>query len=211
MLFVTKNTAQTFDSFVEDFGKIDLPIDSVHFLSSRDTIDVEFFNWIIWDTQPKEIANGREKPLRPKQIRDGELREVSGFGKANDVPMRYQMGDGTRGLFRTRVYPIARVLLRPGYISLIVKIFNSEISYFDLHNFTPDGKRLSAIPLLVYYNEKLMEDAVGYVTLRSSISADGTIYSLEDNRGLQIKRVYRLSEDGYFEVIEEEVSGKFEY
>lgn len=204
-------TAQDFDSFVKMFPAVELPIDSVQYIGTRDTIDVRFFNLIVWENQPTQVVDGKERRIRPKVVKDGKVHEATSFGKAKESPTKYETVDGISGEFYTKVFPVARVRLHDHYVSLIVKTFGYEMSYYDLYNFTPNGERLSAIPLCMYYNAEFRSDKIGYVVMGASILQDGMIYTIEVNRGIRVERKYKLRNDGYFEIVEQEVSGKFEY
>lgn len=139
-----------FEQFTQKFSKLDLPIDSVQLLHSNDTMDVKLFNYILWENQQEEDENGKVITIRPKVYKEGKLVELTSFGKANEIPMIFRMSDGKSGKFFSKVYPIGRINLNDNYLSFIVKEFSSEISHFDLYNFTKDGKRLSAVPLFTY-------------------------------------------------------------
>ena len=190
---------------------MDLPIDSIGSLAPTDTVRVKLFNHIFWESQPKEEKEGKIRTLRPKVYKDGRLVELRSFGKSNELPMNYTTGEGERGVFYSKIFPVARINLNANFYSLIVKEFSSEISHFDLYNFTKDGRRLSAVPLFTYIHDQLFVDSVDYVVTKSSILKDGSIVWSENNRGLKTSRIYKLRDDGYFEIVKEERTGEFEY
>lgn len=210
-LGVSCNGQEKFDEFLRKFPLRELPIDSVQLIVPRDTFDVRFFNYIVWESQPKEEREGKSRTIKPKVYKSEKLMDLGSFGKSNERPMKYKTLDGRSKVFYSKVYPVARVNINPNYYSLIVKEFSSEISHYDLYNFTKDGTRLSAVPLFTYTHDQLFVDSIDYVVTRSSISRDGSIVWFENNRGLRTRRIYKLREDGYFEIVKEERTGKFEY
>jgi hypothetical protein len=202
---------QQFEEFVKKFSPVNLPIDSIQFVKPVDTVNMKLFNHIIWESQPKEERDGKKRTIRPKVFKNGKLLDLNDFGKAYDTPLNYRTVDGKEGKFYSKVYPVARITLHKSYVSLIVKEYDSELSHYDLYNFTKDGIRLSAVPLFTYAHDKMLVDSIDYVYTESSILKDGSIVWLENNRGLKTSRVYKLRDDGYFEIIKEERTGKFEY
>ncbi len=205
------NGQAEFTEFQAKFRLVNLPIDSVQFLMPSDTLDVKFFNNVVWESQPKEDKNGKKRVVPPKVFKNGKAVDLISFGKVSDTHLNYETIDGKPGQFYAKVYAIGKVNLHPSYISLIVRTYNTELSYYDLYNFTTDGIRLSAVPLFTYGHEKMLVDSIDHVYTKSSISKDGRIVWCENNRGLKTNRVYRLRDDGYFEIVKEERTGKFEY
>jgi len=211
ILGCTRQHHQKFSPLLDKFVPTKLPIDSIPSINTPDTLSVKFFNDLVWNLQPKEKQDGKVILAKPKIFKDGKLLEMSGFGKVDEEPTNYQTADGKQGKFFAKVYPVARINLHKNFISLIVKTYNLEMGYYDIYNFTKDGKRLSAIPLFTYVHDKMLEDKIDHVVTHSSILKDGSIVWSEYNRGLTTNRVYRLRDDGYFEIIKEEKIGKFEY
>jgi len=202
---------QQFEEFVTKFPPVILPIDSIQFLQPSDTLDIKLFNNIVWESQAKEEKDGKTRTVRPKVSKNGKLIDLTSFGKAYDTPINYQTVDGKKGKFYSKVYPVARIDLHDTYISLIVKEYDSELAHYDLYNFTKDGVRLSAVPLFTYSHDKMLVDSIDYIYTKSTILKDGSIIWFENNRGLKTSRVYKLRNDGYFEIIEEQKTGEFEY
>lgn len=202
---------QQFEEFVKKFPFMNLPIDSIQFVKPADTLSVKMFNQIIWGSQPAENNDGKSRIIYPKVFKNGKFVNLTSFGKISDTPLDYETVDGQKGQFYTKLYPIVMINLNPKYISLIVKTYNTELSYYDLYNFTKDGIRLSAIPLFKYAHDRMLIDSIDYVYTKSTILKDGSIVWFENNRGLRTSRVYKLREDGYFEIIKEERTGEFEY
>lgn len=200
-----------FEEFGNKFPSIDLPIDSIQFHKSFDSLNTSMFNYIVWDSQPKEDKNSKQKIVGPKVFKNGALINLSNFGKVSESPLEYETVDGKSGQFYTKVYSIGRINLHPKYITLIVKTYNTELAYYDLYSFTKDGKRLSAVPLFKYAHNNMLIDSIDYVYIKSSILLDGCIKWFENNRGLKTSRIYKLRDDGYFEIIKEEKTGEFEY
>lgn len=200
-----------FEEFVKKFPLMNLPIDSIQLFKPKDTIDIKLFNEIVWGSQPKEERDGKKRTVRPKVIKNGTLLDLTSFGKAYETPMHFQTVDGKEGMFYSKVYPVALISLQRSFITLIVKEYDSELAHYDLYNFTKDGIRLSAVTLFTYSHEKVLVDKIDYIYTKSSILKDGTIVWLENNRGLKTSRMYKLREDGYFEIVKEERTGKFEY
>lgn len=205
------NGQDNFESLIAKFPQIQLPIDSVQLVTEKDTLDVKTFNYFFWESQPKEEKNGKAQTVKPKIYKDGNIIELTDFGKANERPMNYRTIDGKKGKFYSKIYPIGSLNLNKNFISLLVKEYDSQLAHYDLYIFSKDGKRLSAIPMFTYEHNSMFEDKIDYVITKSTILKDGTIRWEENNRGLKTTRTYKLREDGYFEITAEEKTGKFEY
>jgi hypothetical protein len=198
----------SFSEFYLKFPLKELPIDSIQYQAFSDTIAVASFNDYVWKLQEKDSAG---KTVKPKVYKNGKLFDLRNFGLVDNSALKYELVDGSKGLFYVKLYPIARIVLHPNYISIIIKTFNTELCYYDLYNFTKDGKMLSAVPLFKYAHDKLLIDSIDYTYLRSSIAKDGSITWFENYKGLKTARVYKLKEDGYFEITKEVKTGEFEY
>lgn len=188
---------QEFEKFVIHFKqRISLPIDDMEMFETNDTISIHWVNNII-------IRNEKE---RPKYIdKNGEYKEEKEFyGLYQEDPFHYEF-DGKPMVFYPKIHPIGRVFLNDNFISLIVKIHSFETTYYDLWNFDKKGNPLSFVCLFLGYRDDNHSPEVTYVASKSTIDKEGVIDFNFDHSDLIIHRVYKLNEDGYFKILEEQM------
>ncbi len=208
--FNSCSSAQTQTLFEKEivvkFPLLRLPPDSIQKLKSLDTLDKKLYNSYLKNTiedRPVYIINGKR-----------ELEEDY-YGILKTRPSNVAQYDKNRKplpdlKFYDKAYPIGRLELQNGYYSLVVKVFSLQSTYYDIHNFTKDGKLLSVIPLYYFENRQAMEERVGVLHVRSNIIEDGKIYWWERYPNRTRERVYVLNKDGFFEVVSEKVSGELQ-
>lgn len=181
-------------------------IDSVQKIKVKDTLGKENYNIYLKNTVDK----------RPIYIRKGKKElEMDYYGILKIKPSNVAQFDKENKRiadlkFYERAYPLGRVELQPGYYSLIIKVFSLLSTYYDIHNFTKEGKLLSIVPLYYFENKKGMEEKIGVLHIKSCISKDGKISWWEHYPNRTRERVYILNTSGFFEVINERVQGKLE-
>lgn len=181
-------------------------IDSVQKIKPKDTLDKVNYNLYLKTTNDKRpiyIVNGK------KEI------EKDYYGILSIHPANIAQHDKNyKALpdlkFYDRAYPLGRIELQPGYYSLIVKVFSLLSTYYDIHNFTKEGKLMSVVPLYYFENKKGMVEKIGVLHVKSCITKDGKIYWWEHYPNRTRERVYILNKDGFFEVISEKVQGELE-
>jgi hypothetical protein len=189
---------------VSKFVLLKLPIDSIHKIKPKDTLDKRRYNVYLKnkiDKKPIYILNGkRELEYEYFGILSTIGEHVAKFDK-NEKPLPDL-------IFYDRAYPIGRVELQKEYYSLVVKVFSLMSTYYDIHNFSKEGKLLSVVPLYYFENERLMVEKERVIHVRSSITKEGNINWWEHYPGRTRERTYILNKDGFFEVITEKIEGK---
>ncbi|MEZ4946412.1 MAG: hypothetical protein R2804_12830 [Cyclobacteriaceae bacterium] len=210
IVFYSCSNAQTQTQFekevVKRFPLLDQPPDSVQKLNPKDTLNKKLYNFYLKNTiadRPIYIVNGKR-----------EL-EMDYYGILKTRPSNVAQYDNNHRplpdiIFYDKAYPIGRIELQSDYYSLIVKVFSLLSTYYDIHNFTRDGKLLSVVPLYYFENSQAMEDRVGILHVKSKIDADGKIYWWEYYPNRTRERVYSLNKEGFFEVVSEKASGVLE-
>jgi len=192
-----------FKEFTSKFYPLHLPIEDILSLTSNDTLDGKMTNDIIIRSQDK----------KPQYIdKEGKLKTISQYyGLYPEEPFKY----GYRGkqlYFYNKIIPIGRIDLNSKYLSLIIKVVDYETTFYDLWNFSENGKALSVICLFWGLRDGGPRDEkVTFVIVDSKITKDGDIIWHENDDGLETFRTYRLNDDGYFQIIKEEQKGKTEY
>lgn len=181
-------------------------IDSVQKMKPKDTLYMKGYNKYLKNTVDKKpiyILNGKRELEK----------DYYGLLPEGFTPVAQRGKDGKPLpplLFYDKAYPLGRIELQPHYYSLIVKVFSLLSTYYDIHNFTKEGKLMSVVPLYYFENKQGMEEAVGVLHIKSKITKDRKIYWWERYPNRTRERVYTLNKDGFFEVVNEKVQGALE-
>jgi len=190
----------TFHEFAKKFRTITLPIENLLELTDNDTLNGKLTNDII-------IRSQNQKP----QIIDknGKLIPVKQYyGLYPEEPFKY----GYRGkelFYYSKIIAIGRVSLNSSYESFIIKVVDIETTFYDLWNFSKDGKALSVVCLFWGLRDAGPRDEkVTFTIVNSRITKEGYIIWHENADGLETFRTYKLNDDGYFQIIKEEQKGK---
>lgn len=194
-----------FKEFVMKFRRdVKYPIEKILELDSKDTLDAVFTNDIII----------RRQKVRPKYVdTTGQMIvDTEYFGLYPDEPFRYIPADDDNfHFYYAKIIPIGRINLHENYVSVIIKVNAFECIFYDLWNFTKEGKVLSVVCLFYAIKEYPPRDKELYIIVNSRIDENGDIIWYDNNRGLERFRTYRLNQEGYFQIIKEEQRGEFEY
>jgi hypothetical protein len=182
-------------------------IDSVQKIKPKDTLDMKVYNRYLKnkiDKKPIYILNGKRELEKDYfgLLPEGSRTPVAQYGK-DGKPLPDL-------IFRSKAYPLGRIELQSDYYSLIVKVFSLLSTYYDIHNFTKEGKLMSVVPLYYFENKRGMEEKIGVLHIKSRITKDGKIYWWERYPNRTRERVYLLNKDGFFEVVSEKVQGELE-
>lgn len=178
---------------VSEFPLLELPIDSVQKITPIGTLDKVVYNRYLNNTIDK----------KPIYIKNGKKEyETDYYGLISIHPSyvaQYDEKDNPLPdlKFYDRAYPIGRVNLQPDNYSLIVKVFSLLSTYYDIHNFTKEGKLMSVVPLYYFENAKGMEERVGVLHIRSRITKDAKIHWWEYYPRRTRERVYVLNNEGF--------------
>lgn len=204
--------AQTVTNFekeiVSQFPILQLPIDSVQYIKSKDTLQMIKYNkWLDNSIEKRAVYIYKGKKELEMDyyalLPDGGTPISQGYDKnGKEIPPK---------VFYTKAYPLGRIELQLNYYSLIVKVFSLLSTYYDIHNFSKEGKLMSVVPLYSFENKKAMQEIVGNLYVRASISKEGKIYWWEYYPRRTRERVYILNKEGFFEIISEKVKGQMEY
>lgn|SRR5690606_2774196 len=192
-----------FKEFINNFKPLELSLDNVLSLTNEDTLDGKFTNEIIIRSQDK----------RPQYVdKEGNLKTISQYyGLYPEEPFKY----GYRGeqlFFYNQIIPVGRISLNDKYVSLIIKVIDIETTFYDLWNFSQDGKALSVVCLFWGMRDAGPRDEkVTFTIVDSKITKEGNIIWHENADGLETFRTYKLNEEGYFQIIKEEQKGEAEF
>jgi hypothetical protein len=199
---ITECCSQTvgFKEFTNSFKPLKLPIENIMSITGNDTLNGKFTNDIIIRSQVKKPQfidkNGNSKTIEQY------------YGLYPEEPFKY----GYRGeqlYFYNKIIPIGRIELNPKYESLIIKVVAFETTFYDLWNFSKDGKALSVVCLFWGLRDAGPRDEkVTFTIVDSKITKEGNIIWHENADGLETFRTYKLNEEGYFQVIKEEQKGE---
>jgi len=198
----------TFHEFAKKFKTMTLPIENLLELTDNDTLNGKLTNDII-------IRSQNQKP----QIIDknGKLIPVKQYyGLYPEEPFRYftlEIIDGkwieVEKYFVNKIVSIGQINLNPNYTSVIIKVVAYETTFYDLWNFSKDGKALSVVCLFWGLRDAGPRDEkVTFTIVNSRITKEGYIIWHENADGLETFRTYKLNDDGYFQVIKEEQKGE---
>ncbi|WP_010423619.1 hypothetical protein [Anaerophaga thermohalophila] len=201
--FSACSSQSRFEEFIHDFEIISLPIEHMQDITTEDTLGGKLINDIIIRSQknnPQYVdINGNTKAV--KQY----------YGLYPEEPFEYGHR-GKRLYFYPKISPIGQLDLNEDYISLIIKVVGFETTFYDLWNFSKDGKALSVICLFWgLRDDGPKSEEVTYTIVDSKITKEGLIKWHENADGLETFRTYKLNEDGYFEIIKEEQKGEYEF
>ena len=192
-----------FHEFSKKFNTITLPIENILKLTDNDTLNGKLTNDII-------IRSQNQKP----QIIDknGKLMPVKKYyGLYPEKPFKY----GYRGkelFYYSKIIAIGRVSLNSNYESFIVKVVDVETTFYDLWNFSKNGKALSVVCLFWGMRDGGPRDEkITFTIVDSKITKEGNIIWHENADGLETFRTYRLNDEGYFQIIKEEQKGESEF
>lgn len=206
------SSQEKFKEFIKYFKPINQPIENVLDLTGKDTLNGKFTNDIIIRSQDK----------KPQYIdKDGKLKTISQYyglypeepdGYLKDVKDLNGKWEEKRFFFYPKIIPIGRIELNPKYESLIIKVIAYETTFYDLWNFSKDGKALSVVCLFWGMRDGGPQDEkVTFTIVDSKITKEGNIIWHENADGLETFRTYKLNDEGYFQVIKEEQKGESEF
>jgi len=206
------SSQEKFKEFIKYFKPINQPIENVLDLTGKDTLNGKFTNDIIIRSQDK----------KPQYIdKDGKLKTISQYyglypeepdGYLKDVKDLNGKWEEKRFFFYPKIIPIGRIELNPKFESLIIKVIAYETTFYDLWNFSKDGKALSVVCLFWGMRDGGPQDEkVTFTIVDSKITKEGNIIWHENADGLETFRTYKLNDEGYFQVIKEEQKGESEF
>jgi len=206
------SSQEKFKEFIKYFKPINQPIENVSDLTGKDTLNGKFTNDIIIRSQDK----------KPQYIdKDGKLKTISQYyglypeepdGYLKDVKDLNGKWEEKRFFFYPKIIPIGRIELNPKFESLIIKVIAYETTFYDLWNFSKDGKALSVVCLFWGMRDGGPQDEkVTFTIVDSKITKEGNIIWHENADGLETFRTYKLNDEGYFQVIKEEQKGESEF
>jgi len=206
------SSQEKFKEFIKYFKPINQPIENVSDLTGKDTLNGKFTNDIIIRSQDK----------KPQYIdKDGKLKTISQYyglypeepdGYLKDVKDINGKWEEKRFFFYPKIIPIGRIELNPKYESLIIKVIAYETTFYDLWNFSKDGKALSVVCLFWGMRDGgPLDEKVTFTIVDSKITKEGNIIWHENADGLETFRTYKLNDKGYFQVIKEEQKGESEF
>jgi hypothetical protein len=206
------NSQPNFDAFVKKFKPLNLPLKDILSLQKTDTLDGKKANDILI----------RGKKERPKYIdKNGNIQTINKYyGLYPEKPFEYLKDvknlkgewEEKKLYFNTKVIPIGGITLNPKYTTLLIKVIDYETTFYDLWNFSKGGEVLSVVCLFWGMRDAgPQNEQVTFTIVNSEITGDGIILWRENNDGLETLRTYKLNNDGYFQIVEEEQKGKSEY
>jgi len=203
---------EKFEEFTSSFKPLDLPLVNILDLTSRDTLNGKLTNDII-------IRNQKEKPQYVDLSRNFKtIKQYYGLYPEDvddylkDIKNQNNEWEEKRFFFYPKILPIGDVNLNEDYVSLIIKVIAYETTFYDLWNFTREGKALSVVCLFWGMRDAGPKDEkVTFTIVDSKITKEGLIKWHENADGLETFRTYKLNEDGYFQIIEEEQKGEMEF
>ncbi|MEJ5317955.1 MAG: hypothetical protein WHS63_13170 [Tenuifilum sp.] len=205
------STQEKFNEFLKSFKPVDLPIENILNLASYDSLNGKFTNDII-------IRNQDKKPQFVDK--EGKLKTITQYyGLYPEEPFKYTTDEKIDGkwvenihYFNNKIIPIGRIELNPKYNTVIIKVVDVETTFYDLWNFSKDGKALSVVCLFWGLRDAGPRDEkVTYTIVDSKITKEGNIIWHENADGLETFRTYKLNDEGYFQVIKEEQKGEAEF
>jgi len=201
-----------FNEFIKKFKTIDLPIENILELTEYDSLNGKLTNDIIIRNQKNKpfIIDKNGNKLTVKQYYGLYPEEPDGYLK--DVKGKDGIWVEKRFFFYPKIKTIGQIDLNPKYLSLIIKIIAYETTFYDLWNFSKDGKALSVVCLFWGMRDAGPRDEkVTFTIVDSKITKEGDIIWHENADGLETFRTYRLNDEGYFQIINEEQKGESEF
>lgn len=210
--FNSCSSQESFKEFAKSFKPLILPTENVLDLTSNDTLNGKFTNDLIIRSQNKkpQYIDKEGNPKIIKQYYGLYPEEPDGYLK--DVKGKDGKWEEKRFFFYPKVIPIGRLELNPKYESLIIKVIAYETTFYDLWNFSQEGKALSVVCLFWGMRDAGPRDEkVTFSIVDSKISKEGRIIWHENADGLETFRTYILNDKGLFQVIKEETKGEAEF
>lgn len=210
--FTSCASQSNFNQFIQNFNEVNLPVEDIQSLIINDTLNGKLTNDII-------IRNQKEKPKYASY--NDKLKTIDNYyglypeepdDYLKDVKNNKGEWEEKRFYFYPKLSPIGKLDLNEDYISLIIKVVGFETTFYDLWNFSKDGKALSVVCLFWgLRDDGPKSEEVTYTIVDSKITNEGLIKWHENADGLETFRTYKLNEGGYFEIIKEEQKGEYEF
>lgn len=200
-----------FSRFTSNFKLLNSPIENIQNLTNIDTLNGRLTNNIL-------IRKQETKPLY--MDKEGILKTIKQYyGLYPEEPFKYTSDEKKDGkwieinhAFNSKINPIGQLSLNPRYKSLIIKVIDFETTFYDLWNFSEEGKALSVVCLFWGMRDAGPRDEkVTFTIVDSKITKEGEIIWHENADGLETFRTYKLNNDGYFQIVKEEKKGKAEF
>jgi hypothetical protein len=201
-----------FIKFATTFRPIDLPIENIWALSNKDSLDGKQTNDLIIRGQAES----------PKFVnKSGKLKIVANYyglypeepdSYLKDIKGKNDSWEEKRFFFFPKVIPIGRISLDTQFNTFIIKVIGLETTFYDLWNFSKDGKALSVVCLFWGMRDAGPRDEkVTFIIVDSKITKEGDIVWHENADGLETFRTYKLNSNGYFQIVKEETKGETEF
>lgn len=201
-----------FNDFIKSFNDVKLPIDNLLNISDNDTIVGIMTNDIIIRSQQK----------KPQYLdKDGNIKTTKQYyGLYPEKPDSYLKDiknnsgkyEEKRFFFYPKIIPIGSIKLIENFESIVIKVVAFETTFYDLWNFSKDGKALSVVCLFWGMRDAGPSDEkVTFTIVDSKITKEGEIIWHENADGLETFRTYKLNNEGYFQILKEEKKGKAEF
>lgn len=205
------SSQEKFKEFTNSFKPLKLPIEDILSITGNDTLNAKFTNDIIIRSQEK----------KPQFVdKDGKINTIKQYyGLYPEEPFKYTTDEKKDGkwvennhFYLTKIIPIGSIRLNVRYESLIIKVVAFETTFYDIWNFSKDGKALSVVCLFWGMRDAGPHDEkVTFMIVDSKITKEGNIIWHENADGLETFRTYKLNDDGLFQIIKEEQKGEAEF
>lgn len=192
-----------FKNLADKFKNSAIPIENILKLSNNDTLDGKLTNDILI----------REQQRKPQYLdKAGTLKTIKQYyGLYPEEPFKYGY-KGEQLNYYSKIISIGKINLDDNFESLIIKVIGFETTFYDLWNFSKDGKALSVVCLFWGMRDAGPRDEkVTFIIVDSKITKEGDIVWHENADGLETFRTYRLNSNGYFQIKKEETKGETEF
>jgi hypothetical protein len=165
------------------------------------------------DTIPSTIYNSvalhhlLESKIRPEIIFKQKKIVIKDIGRFS-AGVHTEEAKGNQGhkkreiLYHKGLYPLL-IVRKPSYVNVLILRRDAGYGFIELLSFDLSGKLLSGIFLVegeLGFPLKMIRPKVS-----SDLSNDGTITQLIEAIDVTVKRIIKQRDDGYFEVIEQEI------
>lgn len=198
--------------FNNNFKILDLPIESIQNLSNKDSLDGKQTNDL--------IIRGQEESSKFVN-KSGKLKTVANYyglypeepdSYLKDIKGKNDTWEEKRFFFFPKVIPIGKISLNTQYNTFIIKVIDFETTFYDLWNFSKEGKALSVVCLFWGMRDaRPRDEKVTFIIVDSKITKEGNIIWHENADGLETFRTYKLNSNGYFQIVKEKTNGETEF
>ncbi|WP_258102809.1 hypothetical protein [Marinoscillum sp. MHG1-6] len=210
-IYAQSSRQEEFNRLLSSYPEVELPVDDLLSLKSQTIIDAKPLNVLLFGYQDERAKH---------YVRD-TLYRITSYGKVSDEPFEFNTVKRVEGkrvrydtLFHINVYALGKIEFGNDHVGLITRVVGFMTDYIDIYLFEKStGKFKSLINAFEATHARNGYPDEGYEEIYNTtrILANKQIEWHQERYNVTTDRLFDVSPDGYFRVIDQKSEGEFEY